>query len=104
MPMGLYTFVSDGNLTISGGQKHRILLAITIIGKSSLFVLYEATNALDNITQAVITNYIDNSYTTAIIVAHRLSTIKQCDNIIVLDSGKIIEQCSFDDLIERKVV
>lgn len=104
MPMGLYTFVSDDNLTISGGQKQRILLARAIIGKPSLFVLDEATNALDNITQAVITNYIDNSDTTAIIVAHRLSTIKQCDNIIVLDSGKIIEQGSFTDLIERKGV
>lgn len=102
MPMGLHTFVSDDNLTISGGQKQRILLARAIIGKPSLLVLDEATNALDNITQAAITRYIESSDATAIIVAHRLSTIKNCDNIIVLDGGKIAEQGSFDELLEKE--
>ena len=104
MPMGLHTFVSDDNLTISGGQKQRILLARAIIGKPSLLVLDEATNALDNITQTAITRYIDSSDATAIIVAHRLSTIKNCDNIIVLDGGRISEQGSFNDLIEKEGV
>ncbi len=104
MPMGLHTFVSDDNLTISLGQKQRILLARAIIGKPSLLVLDEATNALDNLTQAAVTRYIDGSDTTAVIVAHRLSTIKQCDNIIVLEDGKIAEQGEFDTLLEKKGV
>ena len=104
MPMGLHTFVSDDNLTISGGQKQRILLARAILCKPSLLVLDEATNALDNITQAAITRYINLSNSTAIIVAHRLSTIKNCDNIIVIDSGKAVEQGNFDELLEKKGV
>ncbi len=104
MPMGLHTFVSDDNLTISGGQKQRILLARAILGKPSLLILDEATNALDNLTQASITRYIDSSDATAVIVAHRLSTIKNCDDIIVLDGGKIAEQGCFNELLERKGV
>lgn len=102
MPMSLHTFVSEDNLTISGGQKQRILLARAILGKPSLFVLDEATNALDKITQAAITRYIDSSDTTTVIVAHRLSTIKNCDNIIVLDDGKIAEQGNFNNLLKKR--
>jgi ABC-type bacteriocin/lantibiotic exporter with double-glycine peptidase domain len=104
MPMGLYTFVSDDNLTISVGQKQRILLARAIITKPSLLVLDEATNALDNITQSAITNYIAKTDTTAVIVAHRLSTIKECDNIIVLGEGSVLQQGSYDELIKDKGV
>ncbi len=102
MPMGLHTFVSDDNLTISGGQKQRILLARALIGSPSLLVLDEATNALDNVTQAAVTRYIENLNTTALIVAHRLSTIRSCDYILVLNKGEIAEQGSFDELIRRK--
>ena len=101
MPMGLSTYISEENMSISVGQKQRVLLARAIISKPSLLVLDEATNALDNITQAAVTRYIENTETTAIIVAHRLSTIKQCDDIIVLDNGKIAEQGSYDELIAK---
>lgn len=104
MPMGLYTFVSDDNLTISLGQKQRILLARAILGKPSIIILDEATNALDNITQANVSRYIEALDVTTIIVAHRLSTIKYCDNIIVLDEGKIAEEGKYEDLINRKGV
>ncbi|MGN1319315.1 MAG: peptidase domain-containing ABC transporter [Lachnospirales bacterium] len=102
MPMGLHTFVSDDNLTISGGQKQRILLARAIINKPSLLILDEATNALDNLTQSIITKYIESTNTTAVIVAHRLSTIRKCDNILVFDKGKIAEQGEYKDLIDRE--
>jgi ABC-type bacteriocin/lantibiotic exporter with double-glycine peptidase domain len=102
MPMGLHTFVSDDNLTISVGQKQRILLARAIIAKPALLVLDEATNALDNLTQAAITSYVANTDTTAVIVAHRLSTIKQCDNIIVLGDGTVKEEGNYDELIEKR--
>ncbi|MBR6399746.1 MAG: ATP-binding cassette domain-containing protein [Firmicutes bacterium] len=101
MPMGLSTYISEENMSISVGQKQRVLLARAIISKPALLVLDEATNALDNITQAAVTRYIENTETTAIIVAHRLSTIKQCDDIIVLDNGKIAEQGSYDELIAK---
>ena len=102
MPMGLYTFVSDDNLTISGGQKQRILLARAFMGKPSMLVLDEATNALDNASQAMVTRYVDSLDTTAVIVAHRLSTVKECDNIIVLDNGKIAEQGNYDSLMQKQ--
>ena len=101
MPMGVSTFVSEENMSISAGQKQRILLARAIISKPVLLVLDEATNALDNITQAAVTRYIENTETTAIMVAHRLSTIKQCDDIILIDEGKIAEQGSYDELIAK---
>lgn len=104
MPMGMHTYVSDDNISISGGQKQRILLARAIISKPSLLVLDEATNALDNITQAAITRYIDSTDSTAIIVAHRLSTIRNCDNIIVIDNKHIAEQGNYDELIQKKGV
>ena len=101
MPMGLSTFVSEDNMSISAGQKQRILLARAIITKPVLLVLDEATNALDNITQAAVTRYIESTDTTAVIVAHRLSTIKQCDNIILLDDGEIAECGNYDELIAK---
>ncbi|MBQ9604349.1 MAG: ATP-binding cassette domain-containing protein, partial [Firmicutes bacterium] len=101
MPMGLSTYVSEENMSISAGQKQRLLLARAIISKPSLLVLDEATNALDNLTQAAVTRYIESTDTTAVIVAHRLSTIKQCDNIILLDEGEIAEQGNFDELTAR---
>ncbi len=104
MPMGLYTFVSDENLTISLGQRQRILLARAIIAQPSLLILDEATNALDNITQAAITRYIENADVTAVMVAHRLSTVRNCDKIIVMDEGRIAEAGNYQELIEKKGV
>lgn len=102
MPMGLYTFVSDDNLTISLGQKQRILLARAIIQKPSLLILDEATNSLDNLTQRAVTEYIEKLDATAIIVAHRLSTIKNCDEIFFIDNGRVAEKGNFNELIEMK--
>ncbi len=101
MPMGLSTYVSEENMSISAGQKQRILLARAIIGNPSILILDEATNALDNLTQAAVTRHIERTDTTAVIVAHRLSTIKQCDNIILLDKGKIAEKGTYDELIAK---
>ena len=102
MSMGLQTFVSESNMTISQGQKQRILLARAILGKPSMLVLDEATSALDNITQENVTDFIEKSDITAVIAAHRLSTIKQCDSIILLDAGHIAEQGTYEELIGRK--
>ena len=61
----------------------------------------EATSALDNLTQKKVSESLDNLRCTRIVIAHRLSTIKQCDRIIVLDKGRIIEDGTYDELIEQ---
>ncbi|MCH5186445.1 MAG: ATP-binding cassette domain-containing protein [Oscillospiraceae bacterium] len=102
MPMGLRTIVSEENSTISGGQKQRILIARSIINKPPILIFDEATSALDNITQEKIMKNVESLNSTRIMIAHRLSTIKNCDRIIFLHEGKIAEEGSYDELIEKK--
>lgn len=99
MPMGLHTMLSEGSGTISGGQKQRILIARAIINKPSILIMDEATSALDNLTQAQVSSSLDEMNVTRIVVAHRLSTIKNCDRIIVLDKGKIVEEGNYEQLM-----
>ena len=102
MPMQMNTLISEGSGGISGGQKQRLLIARAIAPKPKILILDEATSALDNITQKMVSDSLDALNCTRIVVAHRLSTIKNCDRIIVLDKGKIIEDGTYDDLIARK--
>lgn len=102
MPLGLNTIVSEQAQTISGGQKQRILLARAVIGQPSVLMLDEATSALDNITQAKVCDNLAKLGSTRIVVAHRLSTVKDCDRIIVLDGGCIAEEGNFAQLMEKK--
>ena len=101
MPMGMHTLISEGAGAISGGQKQRIMIARAIAPKPKILMLDEATSALDNITQKIVSDSLDQLNCTRIVIAHRLSTIKQCDRIIVLDKGHIIEDGSYDELIEK---
>ncbi len=102
MPMGMHTMISEGTGGISGGQKQRIMIARAIAPKPKVLIFDEATSALDNITQKKVSDALAELKCTRIVVAHRLSTIKQCDRIIVLDGGKIIEDGKYDELIEAK--
>ena len=68
--------------------------------KPKILIFDEATSALDNITQKRVAEALDSMNCTRIVIAHRLSTIRQCDRIIVLDKGKIIEDGTYDELIE----
>lgn len=101
MPMGMYTMISEGASNISGGQKQRILIARSLANKPRMMILDEATSALDNTTQAIVTESLRNMKCTKIIVAHRLSTIKDADKILVLDKGKIVEQGNFAELMQE---
>lgn len=101
MPMGMQTVISEGSTNISGGQRQRILIARALANKPSILIFDEATSALDNRTQAIVTESLDKLKTTRIIVAHRLSTIRNCDRILVMDSGSIVEDGSFDELVEQ---
>ena len=101
MPMGMQTIISEGSSNISGGQRQRILIARALVGKPALLIFDEATSALDNRSQAIVTKSLDRLNATRIIVAHRLSTIRGCDRIIVMDEGRIAETGTFDELVEK---
>ena len=101
MPMGMFTIISEGQGNISGGQRQRLLIARAIAPKPRILMFDEATSALDNITQKTVSESLERLKCTRIVIAHRLSTIKQCDRIIVMDKGKIIEDGSYDELIEK---
>ena len=102
MPMGMYTIVSEGGGGISGGQKQRLMIARAIAPKPKILMFDEATSALDNITQKKVSESLDSLKCTRIVIAHRLSTIRNCDRIICLDKGKIIEDGTYDELMEQK--
>lgn len=102
MPMGMSTVISEGQGGISGGQKQRLMIARAIAPKPRILIFDEATSALDNITQKKVSDALDKLKCTRIIVAHRLSTIKHCDRILVLDKGQIVEDGTYEELIARK--
>ena len=102
MPMGMKTVISEGQGGISGGQKQRIMIARAIVHKPKILIFDEATSALDNKTQKSISESINKLNCTRIVIAHRLSTIKNADRIIMLEKGHIIEEGSYQELIDKK--
>lgn len=100
MPMGMQTMISEGDGGISGGQKQRIMIARAIAPKPKVLIFDEATSALDNKTQKQVSDALDALKCTRIVIAHRLSTIRHCDRILVLERGKIIEEGTYEELIE----
>ena len=101
MPMGMQTIISEGQGGISGGQKQRLLIARAVAPKPRILILDEATSALDNVTQRQVSEALDRMGCTRIVIAHRLSTIRNCDRILVMDDGRIIEDGTYEQLIER---
>ena len=101
MPMGMHTLISEGQGGISGGQRQRIMIARAIAPKPKLLIFDEATSALDNKTQKQVSEALDGMGCTRLVIAHRLSTIRHCDRILVLDGGRIIEDGTYEALIEK---
>ena len=101
MPMGMHTILSEGQGGISGGQKQRLMIARAIAPKPTILILDEATSALDNKTQKQVADALDRLKCTRIVIAHRLSTIRSCDRILVMDKGAIVEEGTYEELIER---
>ena len=100
--MGMNTIISEGQGGISGGQRQRLMIARAIAPKPKILMFDEATSALDNITQKKVTEALDSYKCTRIVIAHRLSTIQSCDRILLLRNGKIAEDGTYDELIERQ--
>ena len=101
MPRGMHTFISDEQGGISGGQKQRLMIARAIAPKPRILLFDEATSALDNVTQKQVADSLAQLKCTRVVIAHRLSTVKNCDRILVLDGGRIAEAGSYDALIEK---
>ena len=101
MPMGMYTMISEGQGGISGGQKQRLMIARAIAPKPQILIFDEATSALDNKTQKQVSEALDQLKCTRIVIAHRLSTIRNCNRILVMDQGAIIEEGTYDELIQK---
>jgi NHLM bacteriocin system ABC transporter ATP-binding protein len=101
MPMGMHTVVSDGGGTLSGGQRQRLMIARALVHRPRILFFDEATSALDNRTQEVVSRSLDRMKATRIVVAHRLSTVRNADRIYVVHRGSVAEAGSYDELLAK---
>jgi len=98
MPMGMYTMVSEGLSTLSGGQRQRVLIARALVSSPPILLLDEATSALDNVSQGIVLDALGRLDATRLLIAHRLSTVRDADRIVVLDRGRIVQEGTFPQL------
>ena len=98
MPMGMHTEVAEGVSTLSGGQRQRLMIARALVTQPRILLLDEATSALDNQTQAVVGASLANLRVTRLVIAHRLSTVRNADRIVVLDGGQVVQEGTFEEL------
>ena len=97
----MYTLIAEGQGGISGGQKQRLMIARAIAPKPKILMFDEATSALDNKTQKRVSEALDAMGCTRIVIAHRISTIKHCDRILVLEGGQITEEGTYEELLKK---
>ena len=102
MPYGLYTMIGENGVKLSGGQRQRLSLARAFYRKASVLILDEATSALDNKTEYEVMQALDivGRRCTTIVIAHRLSTVRKCDQVFEVSDGRIKASGSFEDLVK----
>ena len=102
MPYGLYTMIGENGVKLSGGQRQRLSLARAFYRKASVLILDEATSALDNKTEHEVMQALDiiGRRCTTIVIAHRLSTVRKCDQVFEVSDGRIKASGSFEDLVK----
>lgn len=103
MPYGLRTRVGERGIRLSGGQRQRVTIARALYNNPQVLVMDEATSALDNITEKYVIEAIERlrGDRTIIMIAHRLTTVKNCDIIYLMDEGEIIAQGTYNELIQE---
>jgi ABC-type multidrug transport system fused ATPase/permease subunit len=106
LPQGYDTEVGERGVRLSGGQRQRIGIARALYHDPSVLILDEATSALDNLTERAVMDAVANlaHAKTIIMIAHRLTTVRACDTIFLMENGKLVAQGSFDELIQYNEV
>ncbi len=99
MPLGYETLLGDGGSSMSGGQRQRVALARALATRPALLLLDEATSNLDAICEQQIHGELDRYQGTRIVIAHRLSTVRSADRILVVDEGRIVEAGTYEELL-----
>lgn len=104
LPEGVQTMVGEQGVTLSGGQRQRLAIARALYKNPEILILDEATSALDTESEKIVQGAIDNliKNRTSIVVAHRLSTVRNADKIVVLDKGIVVEEGNHEELIARE--
>ncbi len=104
LPMQYHTYLEEAGNGLSGGEKQRIALARAFLKENQFYIMDESTSNLDFATENIIFDMIYNRFKnkSMLIIAHRLATVKNCDTIIVLNNGEIVEQGTHDELLEKK--
>jgi ABC-type bacteriocin/lantibiotic exporter with double-glycine peptidase domain len=99
LPMAYETVIAEGGIDLAGGQRQRLAIARALAHRPALLILDEATSDLDAITESIVDRNLSNLACTRIVIAHRLSTVRNADLILVLDEGFVVERGTHQELL-----
>ncbi|HVG38766.1 MAG TPA: ATP-binding cassette domain-containing protein, partial [Pyrinomonadaceae bacterium] len=103
LPAGYDTVVGERGIFLSGGQRQRLAIARAVLADAPVLILDEATSALDTESEALVQRALGNlmRHRTTVVIAHRLSTVRRADSIVVMENGRIVEQGTHHELLAR---